>query len=175
IKRTTNFTGALSSASNSIPLVDLPKAATTSSSRSDEQFGMAMPNPLPVLIVSSRCLRDARMLSRSALLILPSPTSRSINSTIAGQRSVAFISGMICSAESRLANDMQNPPWERKLNVRIWVDKRDLAESGAPDLFVFSCASDENPTDGSLRLCSVQAPIRPYGTNERSHLHSRHR
>src|SRR5207244_3909194 len=48
------FHCALSSASNSIPFVDLPKAATTSSSRSDEQCGMAMPKPMPVLIVSSR-------------------------------------------------------------------------------------------------------------------------
>src|ERR1051326_5163904 len=53
MKRTTNLTGALSSASNSIPVVDLPNAATTSSSRSDEQCGIAIPNPIPVLIVSS--------------------------------------------------------------------------------------------------------------------------
>jgi hypothetical protein len=52
----------------------------------------------------------ARMLSRSAVLILFSPTSRSISSTIAGQRSVAFISGMICSADNKLSRDMQNFP-----------------------------------------------------------------
>src|SRR3954466_2508431 len=68
---------------------------------------MAMPNPMPVLIVSSRCLSEARMLSRSSDLILLRATRRSINSTMALQRSVAFISGMICSAESRLAKDMQ--------------------------------------------------------------------
>src|SRR5438093_4840790 len=110
MKRTTNFTGALSSASNSIPPDDLPNAATTSSSRSDEQCGMAIPNPMPVLIVSSRCLSEARMLSRSAGLIFPRLTSRSISSTMAGQRSVAFISGMICSAESKLASAMQDFP-----------------------------------------------------------------
>src|SRR5437660_4326142 len=107
MNRTTNFTGALSSASNSIPVVDLPKAATTSSSRSDEQCGMAIPKPMPVLIVSSRCLNAARIESRSADLTLPRLTSRSISSTIADQRSVAFISGTICSAESRLARDMR--------------------------------------------------------------------
>ncbi len=37
-------------------------------------------------------------------------TSRSINSTIAGQRSVAFISGMICSEVRRLARDMRSFP-----------------------------------------------------------------
>jgi len=52
---------------------------------------------------------------------------------------------------------MQNPPWERKLNVRIWVDKRDLAESGAPDLFVFHAHPTKILPDGSLRLCSVQS------------------
>jgi len=52
---------------DSIPPDDLPNAATTSSSRSDEQCGMAIPNPMPVLIVSSRCLSEARMLSRSAV------------------------------------------------------------------------------------------------------------
>src|SRR5919106_1947131 len=109
IKRTTNFTGALSRASNSIPPDDRPNAATTSSSRSEEQWGMAIPNPMPVLMVSSRCLSDSRMLSRSADLILPRLTRRSISSTMAGQRSVAFISGMICSAESKLASDMQIP------------------------------------------------------------------
>ncbi len=61
----------------------------------------------PVLIVSSRCFSAARIGSRSADLILPRLTSRSISSTIADQRSVAFISGMICSAESKLARDMQ--------------------------------------------------------------------
>ena len=30
---------------------------------------MAIPKPMPVLIVSSRCLSEARMLSRSAALI----------------------------------------------------------------------------------------------------------
>src|SRR3954451_6110761 len=89
---------------------------------------MAMPNPIPVLIVSSRCLSDARMLSRSSVLILPRATSRSINSTMALQRSVAFISGMICSAESRLAKDMQYfPCGGRKLNVGLSDDKRVLA------------------------------------------------
>src|SRR5262249_44821227 len=105
---TTNLTGALSRASNSMPVLDLPNAATTSSSRSEEQCGMAMPNPMPVLIVSSRCLSAARIGSRSAALILPRLTSRSISSTMAGQRSVAFISGMICSAESKLARDMRS-------------------------------------------------------------------
>ena len=38
--------------------------------RSDEACGMAMPKPMPVLIVSSRCLSEARMLSRSAGLDL---------------------------------------------------------------------------------------------------------
>src|SRR5438874_5252060 len=109
MKSTTNLTGALSSASNSMPVVDLPNAATTSSSRSEEQCGMAIPNPMPVLIVSSRCFSEARMGSRSSVLILPRLTSRSISSTMAAQRSVAFISGMICSTESKLANDMRIP------------------------------------------------------------------
>src|SRR5438874_7484709 len=68
---------------------------------------MTIPKPMPVLIVSSRCLNAARIESQSASLILPRLTSRSISSTIADQRSVAFISGMICSAESRLARDMR--------------------------------------------------------------------
>src|SRR5688572_14728497 len=128
MKRTTNLTGALSSASNSIPAEERPNDATTSSMRSEEAWGMAMPNPMPVLMVSSRCLREARMLSRSSDLILPWATRRSINSTMALQRSVAFISGMICSAESRLAKDMQVfPVGGRKLNVGLWDDKRDLA------------------------------------------------
>src|SRR5437868_2841143 len=105
---TTNFTGALSSASNSMPLVDRPKAATTFSIRSEEQCGIAIPKPMPVLIVSSRCFSEPRTLSRSSALILPRLTSKSISSTIAGQRSVAFISGMICSEESKLPNDMQS-------------------------------------------------------------------
>src|SRR3954469_16328589 len=101
---------------------------------------MAMPNPIPVLIVSSRCLSDARMLSRSSGLILPRATSRSMSSTMALQRSVAFISGMICSAESRLAKDMQYfPCGGRKLNVGVSDDKFDLVASRrgqipAPDL-----------------------------------------
>src|SRR6059058_231206 len=57
MKSTTNLTGALSSASNSMPAVDLPNAATTSSSRSEEQCGMAIPKPMPVLMVSSRSKR----------------------------------------------------------------------------------------------------------------------
>src|SRR5262245_56053243 len=65
------------------------------------------------------------MLSRSSVLILPRPTSRSINSTIAGQRSVAFISGMICSAESRFPNDMRKTRFrERKLTGGGYIDKR---------------------------------------------------
>src|SRR4051812_44224861 len=126
MKRTTNFTGALSSASNSIPCDDRPNEATTSSIRSDDACGIAMPNPIPVLIVSSRCFSEARMLSRSAALILPWATRRSISSTIALQRSVAFISGMICSAVSRLAKDMQDSQWGRKLNVSVSDDKRHL-------------------------------------------------
>src|SRR4051812_30698086 len=66
------------------------------------------------------------MLSRSSGLIFPWATSRSTSSTIALQRSVAFISGMICSAVSRLAKDMQDSQWGRKLNVRLSDDKRDL-------------------------------------------------
>src|SRR3954469_22862665 len=127
MKRNTDFTGALSSASNSIPCDDRPNDATTSSIRSDDACGMAMPKPIPVLIVSSRCLSDARMLSRSSGLILPWATRRSISSTMALQRSVAFISGMICSAVSRLAKDMQDSQWGRKLNVRLSDDKRHLA------------------------------------------------
>src|ERR1051325_2792122 len=127
MKSTTNFTGALSSPPNSIPCEERPNDATTSSIRSDEACGIAMPNPIPVLIVSSRCLSDAMMLSRSAGLILPRATRRSISSTIALQRSVAFISGMICSAVSRLAKDMQDSQWGRKLNVTLSDDKRDLA------------------------------------------------
>src|SRR3954469_4187847 len=126
MKRNTNFTGALSSASNSIPCDDRPNDATTSSIRSDDACGMAMPNPIPVLIVSSRCLSEARMLSRSGGLIFPWATRRSISSTIALQRSVAFISGMICSAVSRLAKDMQDSQWGRKLNVALLDDKRHL-------------------------------------------------
>ena len=94
--------------------------------RSEEACGIAIPNPIPVLIVSSRCLSEARMLSRSSALIRPRLTSRSISSTMAGQRSVAFISGMICSADNRLANDMQFPIRERKLTVSPSDDKRDL-------------------------------------------------
>src|SRR5213075_3318994 len=73
-----------------------------------------------------RCLSDARMLSRSSGLIFPWATRRSISSTIALQRSVAFISGMICSAVSRLAKDMQDSQWGRKLNVTLSDDKRHL-------------------------------------------------
>ena len=91
-----------------IPADERPKDATTSSIRSDEACGMAMPKSIPVLIVSSRCLSEARMLSRSGGLIFPWATRRSISSTIAAQRSVAFISGMICSAVSKLAKDMRN-------------------------------------------------------------------
>src|SRR2546423_3807526 len=127
MKSTTNFTGALSSASNSIPCDERPNDATTSSIRSDDACGIAIPNPIPVLIVSSRCLSEARMLSRSSGLIFPWATRRLISSTIALQRSVAFISGMICSAVSRLAKDMQDSQWGRKLNVRLSDDKRDLA------------------------------------------------
>src|SRR5207253_88833 len=61
MKRTTNFTGALSSASNSMPDVDLPKAATTSSIRSDEQCGMAMPKPIPVRKLSGDAYVDKRI------------------------------------------------------------------------------------------------------------------
>ena len=77
---------------------------------------MAIPKPMPVLMVSSRCLSDARMLSRSAVLIFANPTSKSISSTIAGQRSVAFISGTICSADNKLSKDMQKSRRERKLS-----------------------------------------------------------
>src|SRR6266480_1286445 len=126
MKSTTNLTGALSSASNSMPLVDLPNAATTSSSRSEEQCGMAIPNPMPVLIVSSRCFSEARMGSRSSFLILPRLTSKSISSTMAAQRSVAFISGMICSTESKLANDMRIPGTGGEASGSVYVDKRDL-------------------------------------------------
>src|SRR5256885_7931731 len=129
MKRTTNFTGALSRASNSIPCDDRPNEATTSSIRSEEACGIAIPNPIPVLMVSSRCLSEARMLSRSSGLIFPWATRRSISSTMALQRSVAFISGMICSAESRLAKDMQDSQWGRKLNVVLSDDKRDLASA----------------------------------------------
>ena len=68
------------------------------------------------------------MLSRSAGLILPRLTSRSISSTMASQRSVAFISGMICSAVSKLASVMQISPLvrERKLTGGGQVDKRVL-------------------------------------------------
>ena len=45
---------------------------------------------------------------------------------MAGQRSVAFISGMICSADNKLAKDMQTAAWERKLIACPWDDKRDL-------------------------------------------------
>jgi hypothetical protein len=66
------------------------------------------------------------MLSRSSALILPSWTSKSISSTMAGQRSVAVISGMICSAESKLPNDMRvrDSIRERKLTGGGSVDKR---------------------------------------------------
>ena len=52
---------------------------------------------------------------------------------MADQRSVAFISGMICSAESKVARDMGRiPDWERKLILSAWDDKRDLATSPSP-------------------------------------------
>src|ERR1043166_84019 len=155
MKRTTNLAGALSSASNSIPVVDLPNAATTSSSRSDEQCGIAIPKPIPVLIVSSRCFSAARIGSRSGDLILPSPTSKSMSLTMAAQRSVAFISGMICSAESKLANDMRISPREIMLQVLFLIsvalyftgeaklsgsdldDKRDLPYVASDPLFTF--------------------------------------
>ena len=58
------------------------------------------------------------MLSRLAGSIRPRLTSRSISSTMAGQRSVAFISGMICSEDKRLAKDMQNPRGSESVTCR---------------------------------------------------------
>ena len=48
-----------------------PNAATTFSTRSDEACGMAMPKPMPVLIVSSRCRSAASTTSRSLRFDLP--------------------------------------------------------------------------------------------------------
>jgi hypothetical protein len=48
---------------------------------------------------------------------------------MAGQRSVAVISGMICSAESKLPNDMQSARFrERKLSGGAYIDKRISAQ-----------------------------------------------
>ncbi len=51
---------------------------------------------------------------------------------MAGQRSVASISGMICSAESKLASDMQSPLGERNLTVATFDDKRHLLTARLP-------------------------------------------
>src|SRR5207249_323419 len=169
MKRTTNFTGELSSASNSIPLVDLPKAATTSSSRSEEQCGMAIPNPIPVLIVSSRCRSAVRMGSRSAGFILPRRTSKSINSTMAAQRSVAFISGMICSAESKLAKDMRVPGAGGQLSGGVWVDKRVLGERWHVARSVRHFAGQLLRKAHPTRIDSQHHPNRVHG-NRRQHV-----
>ena len=62
---TMNRTGELSSESNSIPVEDRPNAATTSLTQFEEACGIAIPNPIPVLIVSSRWRKAARIESRS--------------------------------------------------------------------------------------------------------------
>lgn len=63
MKRRMNFTGALSMASKSIPFSDLPKMAMTSSSLSENACGMATPEPMPVLVCSSRVWSALRMSS----------------------------------------------------------------------------------------------------------------
>jgi hypothetical protein len=74
---------------------DLPNAATTSPTQFEEACGIAIPNPIPVLIVSSRWRNAARTESLSDVRTRPFWTNKSINSTIAAHLSVAFISGMI--------------------------------------------------------------------------------
>ena len=63
---------------------------------------MAMPNPMPVLIVSSRARNAPRTVSRSASLIWLLATRRFTSSTIADHRSVEVISGRIWSLDKRL-------------------------------------------------------------------------
>ena len=115
-----------------MPEGERPKAATTSVTCSDEACGMAMPNPMPVLIVSSRCFKASKTLSRYCGSIRCVDTSRSTISVIAGHRSVVFISGIISPTVSKLDSVMRldppryqrSPTWQDELpagNVRLTV------------------------------------------------------
>src|SRR4051812_39212147 len=138
-----------------MPLDERPNEATTWSMRSEDACGIAMPKPMPVLMVSSRCLSEARMLSRSSALMRPSLTRRSINSTMAGQRSVACISGMICSADNKLASDMHFPIWERKLTVSVSDDKRHLGRINPCELRAQPTSNYEPQNDAFLQICQI--------------------
>lgn len=59
-----SLTGALSMASKLIPFSDLPNIAMTSLSFSENACGIATPDPMPVLVCSSRMWRDFRISSR---------------------------------------------------------------------------------------------------------------
>ena len=106
-KRTTNLTGWLSRDSNSRPSRDRPKAATTFWMRSEEAWGMAMPKPMPVLMVSSRWRMALRMDSRSSGANCFWATRRSTSSSMAPQRSLATIAGRMSGIEKRLLSDIR--------------------------------------------------------------------
>lgn len=73
-------------------------------------MGMAMPKPMPVLMVSSRCFKASKTLSRYWGSIRCFTTSRSTISVIAGHRSVVFISGIISPTVSKLDSVMRLDP-----------------------------------------------------------------
>ena len=93
---------------------------------------MAMPKPIPVLIVSSRCLQRGE----DAVAIVGFDLARVQRADPSARRwptSVRWPSspGMICSADNRLASDMRcvSRVRERKLTVSPPDDKRDLGRA----------------------------------------------
>ena len=58
MKRTTKFTGLLSIASKSIPSIDLPKIIVISFTSLENVCGIATPEPIPVVVLSSLSINE---------------------------------------------------------------------------------------------------------------------